>query len=462
MPRALPSLVLLAAALAACEPAAGPTAGCADACSDADADSAGDAANPAAVPAVPDSSETRAEADATAPAETTAPEVDAGAALDECGQASMLADDFEALLPFDRWSTSGGVAAQARNVAGQATIGLGPVPGFGGYFARARVALWSSSLRVEVTRVPDLASDALTTFTLTAGDNALGFVARAGTLAARQTVAGVEHQLGSLPYDPLRHRWWRLRETGYEVLWEVSRDGSTWEVLTTASVAFDLSWLRAELAAGTSEIGTSPGEAAFDNVNGAAPEGRWCHVRDLSDTFDDDHLGDAWTSWRNPGCSIAPNGGALVLRPVTGTTTSCGMTSARPLDMREGELVIEVSELVGPAGVVAKFGIEASGFFAGFSDDGRHLRLLLERDVDVRVVASLAADLVAHRWWRLRAHAGILYWETSRDTLVWVTHAAEPAGIPLEAVEVSTLLVQYQVNPEPRAFGFDNLNAPAE
>ena len=57
-------------------------------------------------------------------------------------------------------------------------------------------------------------------------------------------------------------------------------------------------------------------------------------------------------------------------------------------------------------------------------------------DTWVAVASDTPYDPVAHRWWRFRADAGVLYWETAPDAVTWTTWASVPTPFPLDAVFV--------------------------
>lgn len=42
------------------------------------------------------------------------------------------------------------------------------------------------------------------------------------------------HVYAEIPYDPVAHRWWRIRERDGTTYWEVSSEGFSWTVLASA------------------------------------------------------------------------------------------------------------------------------------------------------------------------------------------------------------------------------------
>ena len=93
-------------------------------------------------------------------------------------------------------------------------------------------------------------------------------------LIFRQRVNEAIFDLASVPYNPVMHRWWQLREKGGVTYWETSPDGVTWTIghqiptpgATTALIT---------LAAGAATANPAPDLVVFDNFNGGgAPP--WC------------------------------------------------------------------------------------------------------------------------------------------------------------------------------------------
>ncbi|HYO67894.1 MAG TPA: hypothetical protein VEU33_17635, partial [Archangium sp.] len=81
--------------------------------------------------------------------------------------------------------------------------------------------------------------------------------------------------LARAPYHPERHRWWRMRESGGVLHWEVSANGQEWSALASkqldAALRTALTTLTVELQAGCFQPTSAPGVALFDSFN-TAPE----------------------------------------------------------------------------------------------------------------------------------------------------------------------------------------------
>jgi hypothetical protein len=84
-------------------------------------------------------------------------------------------------------------------------------------------------------------------------------------LSAFSNYAGfVQHAV--VTFDPVAHRFWRMRETAGQVYWEVSPDRTTWTALFNQADAVDLSMTIPAVYAGTFTTSAAPGTARFDNA----------------------------------------------------------------------------------------------------------------------------------------------------------------------------------------------------
>jgi len=88
-----------------------------------------------------------------------------------------------------------------------------------------------------------------------------------GTLELRLT--NPTTTLKSLSYDPMNHRWWRLRQEGTSIYWDVSKDGTSgsWVVAYFAPLPFPLNMV--DVVIGVGAFGPAEGavSASFDNYN---------------------------------------------------------------------------------------------------------------------------------------------------------------------------------------------------
>lgn len=109
-------------------------------------------------------------------------------------------------------------------------------------------------------------------------------------------------------------------------------------------------------------------------------------------------------------------------------------------------------EMPGPAGGTNSLEILKQGT----SLIARQLVAGVGYDTDV----SVAYDAIAHRWWRIRHAAGIVYWEASPDKVTWtiIRQGAPDAGLDLTAVSVAMVAGFYGTETTVGRALFDNLN----
>ena len=116
---------------------------------------------------------------------------------------------------------------------------------------------------VEALRAPDTDSGL-------AAENAGEVVqlsVRNGELQCRQNVGGVTTVLEHVPYDPVQHRWLRLRERAGITYWETAPDGVSWQIVHSRANPFVLTAVRFEFGVRVTVAHPAPGFAVFDNFN---------------------------------------------------------------------------------------------------------------------------------------------------------------------------------------------------
>jgi hypothetical protein len=83
---------------------------------------------------------------------------------------------------------------------------------------------------------------------------------------------GVSHNLLSTPFDPVAHRWWRLRESGGTVFWDTSPDYITWTNRATVATFAGLNARQIWVGSGVWATETDPtGTAIFAHFNVTVP-----------------------------------------------------------------------------------------------------------------------------------------------------------------------------------------------
>jgi len=140
--------------------------------------------------------------------------------------------------------------------------------GYSGYTSAASYDLTGSWVKVEVLQ-PLSVQSGQTYLRADYNDNSVRVIAVDGRLTCLQAIAGTFTTLATVPYDPVNHRWWQLREFGGTTFWEVSSDGQNWTTLLskTNPVEINFSSVRFVLRALTNRPSPSPGLAIFGSFN---------------------------------------------------------------------------------------------------------------------------------------------------------------------------------------------------
>ncbi|HEX9939827.1 MAG TPA: hypothetical protein VGB15_22020, partial [Longimicrobium sp.] len=99
-------------------------------------------------------------------------------------------------------------------------------------------------------------------------DNRVQIQIVSGYLNCDLFVAGAQTKLARIPYDPVKHRWLRLREQLGTLYWEVSADAEEWRVVASrAPHPITLTAVYALFGGGTLVAVAAPGTVVFDNFN---------------------------------------------------------------------------------------------------------------------------------------------------------------------------------------------------
>jgi hypothetical protein len=246
----------------------------------------------------------------------------------------LVADDFEDGVVFvEPWPASYEDARTGLSeIGGRAVIDLADDANggrFAGYLTEDLFDLRDARVSVEVveTAAP---SDASVTYVTAEYPNGDGIEIRVlgDTLDLRHLLGGEETVVGQLPYDPVAHRFWALREAGGTLFWETSPDGSSFTARAQAPAPFDVEWVRLSFGAGTWDNVIDPGRAVFDSYNGGVASGSRCAASSLVDDFDDGAVGRVWTrSYDSASCTRQETGGELVITPSDTLTGYCGYQS---------------------------------------------------------------------------------------------------------------------------------------
>lgn len=187
---------------------------------------------------------------------------------------ALPADDFQGALSSAHWGTSSSHGANVNTSNGLLVVeaATSDTPASAGVQGPhfGSVTFVNKAVLVEV--VQTLTQDSAAENTLLVQDG------KGGTVQMVQTNHNLVFRLasgdaGAVPFDPVLHRWWRIRADSTELYWETSQDGRAWALQLSAPQAGNLvsSAVQVLLSAGTTASVAMPGVAAFDNFDNPPP-----------------------------------------------------------------------------------------------------------------------------------------------------------------------------------------------
>ncbi|HYO69593.1 MAG TPA: hypothetical protein VEU33_26310, partial [Archangium sp.] len=185
-------------------------------------------------------------------------------------KAHLFSDNFnDNIWDTVKWNSFGQIQEVNQRVE------IRPLPGrsnvsFSGYSSKVTHELIGSSIEVEVVQVLNQVNGTWTLVSAGPDDgNRVLIAAGIGQIRCVEMVGGAELLRASCAYDPVAHRWWRLRENLGTTWWEVSPDGQRWTALFSKAnpAGINLAACQLVLAAGTFLPIPNPGVAIFDSFN---------------------------------------------------------------------------------------------------------------------------------------------------------------------------------------------------
>jgi hypothetical protein len=183
---------------------------------------------------------------------------------------TALTDDFQDPSPGRSWLRSYTEPGCTLTETGGELVAKLPVNmvGYCAYIASASYDLTESEIAVEVPAMVNTASLADAFLRIESeGVGYLEMVQSEGTLEFRREIGGMGVTLGAVVYNPMSHRWWRVREKGNTTFYEYSSNGTAWQIGAQEATALDLTAVDIHIGGGTYLGVAAPGEVHFDNVN---------------------------------------------------------------------------------------------------------------------------------------------------------------------------------------------------
>jgi hypothetical protein len=144
----------------------------------------------------------------------------------------------------------------------------------------------------------------------------------------------------------------------------------------------------------------------------------------LDDPFDDTTDGPLFIAYTSPGMTTSEAGGSVsfVFSPSTGAGRYAGYDSAMLYPSQELCATVEIGEVPVDEGL---------GYFNIVAGTQKIEFIVYRGSLELRIVESgtptgiglFPFDPVAYKFWRLRQHAGVTYWDVSADNITFANLA---------------------------------------
>ena len=245
----------------------------------------------------------------------------------------------------------------------------------------------------------------------------------------------------SVNYDQSLHRYWRIRTSAGQVIFEFSVDGVRFNHLATQlSLPFDLSAVTVHL--GASAAGNDgPGSFRVDDVEiSGQPVDGWCEAAALRDQFADGLLAPLWSSFAQANAFVKEENEVARLVPAPAQSTS-GLVSVDRYRLTGSAVAVELDATSLDPEVVIILSLRHS------SEDLLEIRRTVAKDLRLsqfeageatdQLGALDAWDPVAKPWWRIQVDSEGIDFQIGPDGDSWDTlFRAMPREFVTDSVEV--------------------------
>ena len=363
-----------------------------------------------------------------------------------CGGIELLRDTFDGNGAGPYWSAFADPGASATEAGGHLVLSLPAAStAYAGYRARYYYDLRGTAATARVAQVGG-------------ANNILEMRNQFGNAAqlvydGSEVYAGIFNAPGAgtlaqRPWNPAE-TFWRIRESGGALIWELSTDGQSWSELHRRAVPFAIEHVQGVLAAGDS--GAAASVTRFDDLNATTPAGQFCPVDQLHDDFAVAPLQPQWEPYWDTGCAIDETGGALRATYTTGTGNAfCGVTSLHLWDLSRGDgVTVEGAAFPSRQNFVSYVaaGVPGSDDRIEMTLDGTAFEYRIYAGGSAVAVHPMTIDRAQHRYWRMRGAGTTAIWETSVDRSTWTERWRATAPFALTGLELNIGFGHYDVSP---------------
>ena len=283
----------------------------------------------------------------------------------------------------------------------------------------------------------------------------------AGYVTFRERVAGTDSDT-SVPFNPLRHKWFRIRHASGTVYWETSVDGATWVVRRSKATTLTLTSVLFRFVSGFWGTEPSPGTVTIDNVNLNTGTAVGVDEPLPASVLTDDFATESALRWYYPGGGFAASSGRLQCVPTSGFPF---LVSSEPWNLTGSSFAVQLVQNAnaGNGTISSEFAarIDADNGFKFIIPGGDGGALIMRESLaGVHSDISIPFKTALHKWFRFRQGAGKIHWEASRDGATWSTLRSKTSSLAVSSLFVFFTTGFYGTEPSPGTVVFDNFNIP--
>lgn len=354
-----------------------------------------------------------------------------------------LTDDFTS-LDTNKWTLDTNASVTGGNLAINA--GGAGYSGYAGFMSVNTYDLTDSALAYQMVQNLPAGNGSFTHFVAAQIDSSNkvefgleGGVDSAANLYFTEKLAGVVSQT-SVSYDPLRHKWFRIRSVGTTITWETSRDGTAWTIQRTKTTTLNLTALKVHGEAGYYATEPVPGTLLVDNINlnsgtTIGESGLPAHF------FSDDFT--TLASWNTGGGWAAVSGTAQcaannVYNYLTSNATNWDLSNS----YYAVQLVQNYTRGASPYDSITmefRATVVASTDFLSFIVWAGGVMTLREHIGGVNNDIVSSYKFGRDNWLRIRCASGTVYWETSFNGIDWTVRGSKATALTLSSTGLSLI-----------------------
>jgi hypothetical protein len=336
-----------------------------------------------------------------------------------CGNLSLLRDTFDQAGDGPLWIPFNDTGASVSETGGELVINLpAGMDAYAGYISAHFYDLHGGGIEVQVAEV---GGDNTIVEVRNHLGNTAQLVLEGNMIAASLFNVTGAGTLAQRVWNPAE-RFWRIREEGGDMVWELSTDRASWSELHRRALPFAVEHVRGTVSGGGLAPATSRVRFEDVNLNGSAIG--FCSADLLVDDFAATPFGPIWDNYQDAECTLAEQGGDLVMTYQGNTNNSfCGLTSNKMWDLSNGGgIVIDGAPFPSQNNFVSYVQANQPGNGATrveFTVDGNDFEARSFINDVSQGGRTVAVNDTTHKFWRLSGTGSTAIFETSPDGGAW-------------------------------------------